>query len=52
MSCLLRVAGELGGGAAAFVVLTLFLYLPCLSVVCSTDRNNVKWGPLSQDVVM
>lgn len=52
MSCLLRREGGAGEGAAAFVAVALFLYLPCLSVVCSTDRNNVKQGPLSQDVVM
>lgn len=52
MSCLLRVAGELGGGQQPLLFSLFFLYLPCLSVVCSTDRNNVKWGPLSQDVVM
>lgn len=55
MGCPLRWCGEEAGGVGSgFVVLplSLFLYMPGLSLVCSTGRNNVKRGTLSQDVVM
>ena len=54
MGCPLRwCRKEAGARGSSFVVLHLSLFIHARFVTCfSTGRNNVKRGPLSQDVVM
>ena len=54
MGCPLRWCWKEAGARAPALLfsISLSLYMPGLSLVCSTGKNNVKRGSLSQDVVM